>query len=235
LRPGDVVAVDSSGQLTLMGSLAMLLGKSRSRVRIPEKSDTRDLFDSSGKSTTVGFRAKGEASILFPLLPAISAGVDISFHSANSWVLALVGRSITSLADVNKLRVQILDAYDRGIWRSEYVLINSVATADRMVLIASKVRNTKIALKLAGDFDPGVGAAVKITARPSIERMSSETHNRFADYRSAVACTGIRVRERWLRPPDLKSLGQAVGRSETLLVSDKSFWSDMDARPSFSN
>src|ERR1700676_1103894 len=161
VRLGDVVSVGRDGNLALEGSSASLLGQPAGEPR--PAGAVIDLMRQSGTGTTCVFRAAGTASTLFPSLPSTTAGFDIGFDSQEGWVLACSGRSLTSLDEVNRFRQPILDAYLRGVWKPDWALVISIATVDRMTLLASASRNTQVALSVTGTFASDSPLEAKLT------------------------------------------------------------------------
>ena len=117
LKLGDVISVSrKDGGFSLEGSVQSLLGMPLGGVRPPEAAGV-NLYMQSGDSVSMKSRAQGKASTLFPDLPAASAGFDIAFESADSWILALVNRRISALEDIDTYRQAILSAHYRNVWK----------------------------------------------------------------------------------------------------------------------
>jgi hypothetical protein len=222
LEPSDVISVAENGDFGLEGSSQTLLGLPAGEPR--ETGEAVDLFRQVGKEVSCEFRAEGEASSLFPELPQASAKVDVSFRHANSWVLALTGRRLSSLEELNRFRRPILDAYRSGVWRKKWALVTSVATADAITLLAAKSDDTKIALTLAGQVDATAGLEAKLTAGATIAAASKEITKCIMDRRAPVACTAVRVKDPWLGPPDVTDLARPAGGLSPDEASDQDFW-----------
>jgi hypothetical protein len=147
----------------------------------------------SGKDTSCHFRAAGEASALFPELPAAAAKFDITFASAKSWVLAVTGRSLNSLDEVNRFRGPILDAYRRGVWKPDWALVISVADAKRMTLLASQTAHTNVAL--------GVSANVQAAAAPMQAQLTAGASVMASSERITRRARRARAASRWRSLP----------------------------------
>ena len=168
LKLGDIVSVSRrDGNFTLEGTSASILEIPVDGVR-PAQSAGVNLFRESDKGVAVQFRANGTASSLFPELPNANAGFDITMNSANSWLLALVDRRITALDDLDRFRRAILNSYHWGVWKPDWALLTSVATVDRMTLIASTTSGTNVAMSVSGQFDPAAPLELKLTAGASV-------------------------------------------------------------------
>ena len=84
-------------------------------------------------------------------------------NSAN-WLLALVDRRIAVLDDLDRFRRAILNSYHWGVWKPDWALLTSVATVDRMTLIASTTSGTNVAMSVSGQVDPAAPLELKLTA-----------------------------------------------------------------------
>ncbi|WP_180542254.1 hypothetical protein [Nevskia soli] len=134
-------------------------------------------------------------------MPSVSAGFDIAFSSANSWLLALVDRQIRTLDDLDRFRRAILDSHHWGVWKPDWCLITSLATADRCTLIASNSANTNVAVNLSGTFDPAAPVEMKLTAGASIAAANQQLIQSIVSQPSSIACSGLRVRDHsWSDP-----------------------------------
>lgn len=125
VRVGDVVSTGKDGEVTLEASAKSVLDIDVGLPREPAPGG--DGYWLSNEGSSCRFRAKGEASTLFPDLPSAAVGVDIHFNSADGWVLAVVGRQLYSLEDVNRFREPILTAYRRKVWTPDWALVTSVS------------------------------------------------------------------------------------------------------------
>jgi hypothetical protein len=113
LNVGDVISISKDGNFTLEGSCRSLLGVRVGKLRRALPAGV-DLTWQSGKGTQCTFRTAGTASSMFPDFLFTQAGFDISFGTSDSWLLALKGRVIESLGEVNGFRRPILEAYQRA-------------------------------------------------------------------------------------------------------------------------
>jgi hypothetical protein len=228
VRLGDIVGVNKDGSFSLEGSSASILGPGLLLQRDPNPKGS--LYATASSSTKVEFRAAGSASSTFPNIPNANAGFDISFDSANEWVIALVGQSLQSLEEINQLRRHILDSYTSGIWEPHWALITSIIRADKMTFLASQSGNTKVALSLSApvngpapiEFNLTAGATIVATTNRITQYISSET--------TTVFCTAIRVKDPWWSPggPQTSDLEFVRAERDPLKVPDEEFWLDVE-------
>ncbi|GAT03709.1 hypothetical protein [Mycolicibacterium fortuitum] len=228
IRIGDVIRVDPNGEFTLEGSTSSVLGVPRPSSKDIRDGRAVDLADMFGKGATRTFRVEGEASTLFPDLPSATAGFDISFNSANSWLLALTGRNIRSFTEVDRYRKPILDAYGRGVWRRDWALVTTVAYADRMTLLAASSSATRVALSLAATVTAASPLSAQLTAGASIAASNNELTQCITDTPGPVGCRALRVRDRWWRPTDVGDLSELAADDKVEDPSYTDFWQDID-------
>jgi hypothetical protein len=219
VKVGDVVSVNKNGEFTLQGTCTSLLGVDGGKPRPPVAG--RNIMAQSGKDTTFTFRAAGKPSAFFADAPCVNAGFDIAFEAKNSWLLAVTGRTLSSLHEVDQFRRPILDAYRWKVWQPDWALITTVASADKMTLLASTNRNTKVDLALSGQLPVGGPLEAQFTAGASLVAMSQSIVQCIADAPSPAFCSGVRVVGRWFRDPTIGSLTKAV--------QTEGFWEDLDS------
>jgi hypothetical protein len=227
LRLGDVISVAKNGEFTLEGTANSILGPGLVSTRTQQPAKV-NLYNQSGSKTQVQFRAAGTASGLFQGLPTADAGVDISFGSADEWVLALTGRSLTSLQNINNFRRPILDAYRWEVWKPDWALVTSIATVDKMTLLASRTSKTKVALSLTAPAVPNAPVEVKLTAGATIVATSAQITQCITSDPIVAFCSAIRVRDSWWSGPTIKTLARAKAEKNAIKASDGEFWEDVD-------
>jgi hypothetical protein len=126
-------------------------------------------FDESKKDTTVqktsgrdvklNFLAKGEPSTLWPRAPSADARIEASFKSQDSCLLSVKNYKVQTLRDPSPLIERILDAYRRGTWRKEYVLIYETITPAEALIVAATTAGTNLLLCAKAEVTPAdVGA-----------------------------------------------------------------------------
>lgn len=224
---GDVIGVGKTGVFTLEGTCRSLLGM-EAGMPIPGQAPA-EILQQSGQDAQYTFRQAGSASTLFPELPTAQAGFDISFGSAESWLLAARGRTIDSLGELHRFRRPILDAYRRNVWRPDWALVVSVARVEKMTLLASASRNTKLALSLGAEISPNAATEVKLTADVSIVATNQQLVQCIASHPITAFCTALRVKDSWWRSPDIGTLARGEDVPlDAAQASDDEFWEDVD-------
>lgn len=225
LRLGDVVSVGRDGAYALEGSSRSLLGQQPGR---PRTGGAADIGQLSGCQVSCTFRAAGRASTLFPELPHATAGLDIAFSRRNAWALAMTGRTLSSLQDINRFREPILDAYRRGVWKPDWALVTAIGDAERMTLLAARDDNTNVALSLKGNVAVTVGLDLQLTSGVAIAATNREITRCVTTTRMPVACRAVRVRDRWWRSPYVADLSLAAPPASVHEAADDEFWEDAD-------
>jgi len=223
LRLGDVISVGKDATFSLEGTARSVLGQPVGAPR--KKGAPVSTYWSSGNDVSCEFRAAGTASMLFPGLPLAEAKIDVTFGGARSWLLAMTGRRLTTLDELNAYRKPILAAYDAGVWKPDWALVTGLAESDRMTLLASEAANTKIGLTLGSELSPAAGLEAKLTAGVSIAAASEQIVQCITDHAAPVACRALRVREHWWSGPTVGSLASLEGADT---ASDTRFWESMD-------
>ena len=128
LRIGHVISVGKDGSFALQGSSESLLGlKPGKIVPPPGKFDTTWR---SGEDVKFNFRAAGSGSALFPDVASVNAGFDVSFGSANAWLLAVTGRAVSAMEDTNRFRQPIIGAYLTNVWKADWAMVTGIATVE---------------------------------------------------------------------------------------------------------
>lgn len=220
LQLGDVINVGRDGDFTLEGNCCSLLGIATGPVRPPQ--DGTDIDRQSGQGTTWAFHAAGKASTLFPDLPSANAGFDIKFERANGWVLALTGRRVSALEQVNRFRQPILDAYRRKVWLPDWALVTSIATTEKMTLLASSDANTQVAMGLAGKVAAS-GTLADLNANASILASNKQLLKSITTTTTTTFCAAIKVKHGWFQS-DIGTLAKAAVTGEHEKASDQDFW-----------
>jgi hypothetical protein len=226
LALGDVISVAKDGVFRIEGSCRSLLGVPPGSSRPPGAKV--DFQQQAGEGTVCAFRAAGTASSLFPDVPHANAGFDITLAAVDSWVLALVGRELTVLDQVDGLREPILNAYARGVWRNEWALVTGIATVDRMTLLASSSANTRVALSLGGQVSAAMPLEASLTADASIVGMNQQLIKCITSIPAVAFCTAIRVKSPWFGDPNIGQLKITREKGDPLTASHDAFWEDVD-------
>ena len=232
LKPGDVISVNrKDGAFRLEGTCSSVLGMEAGKLRTEKPATSFSLFRQSGSDVKMAFRAKGAASNLFEGLPSANAGYDISFGSANSWLLAFTGRTLTVLEEGNAFRRPILDAYRWKTWLPDWALVTGIGRVERMTLIASRSSHTNVAIAFRGDVDASASHEVQFAAGSTILAQNQELTQCIPDGPATAFCQAVRVRDAWWKiwgHPEIGTLEKAVEAKEETAASDEGFWEDVD-------
>lgn len=228
LRIGDVVSVGSDGGFTLEGTADSLLGLSPT-MREGFNDGKVNFTTQSHAGIELRFRAAGEASTLFEELPKAKAGADIVFKIADAWVMAVTGRSVATISDTAEFRERILFAYDRNVWNPDWVLVNSIGTVDRITLLASRVKDTKVALEFAADVDVQGAAELSLTAGAKIVCFNTALTQCISTKPTTPFCSGIRVIDKIFSNRKTGTLGTVAPiPQDVMAAADEEFWEDGD-------
>lgn len=228
VRLGDVVEIGRDGGLSLQGTSRSLLRISPGDAR-PAAGGSTEMLLQSGKETQYVFKAAGEASTLFPDLPKAHAGFDISLVTADSWLLAAVGRRLDSLDELNRYRRPILDAYAAGVWKADWALVVAIGRVDRLTLLAASSASTHVALSLGADVAPDASTELRMTAGASLMAANQQLTKYIVDEPTIAFCRLLRVRDRWWTDPTVAVLDSRRPEGDALLVDDADFWDIADA------
>lgn len=104
----------------------------------------------SGRNVKINFLADGKASTLFPDAPKANAKIEISFSSEESFLATVNDLTISTLRDPRNLINSMMDAYRRGVWRKEYLLIYEIVTPAKALIMLSRNAGTNLLLAADG-------------------------------------------------------------------------------------
>ena len=228
VKLGDVINVGRDGNFALEGSCKSILEMSAGKPRQADNGKG-DLMIQSGKEAKYVFRGEGSASSFFPQVPSAHGGFDVSFGKADSWILALKGRTIDSLSELNRFRHPIVTSFERGVWKPEWALVTSVARVERMTLLASTSAKTQVSLSLGAKINPAADLAAKLTSDISIVAANQEFTHYITPKPMIAFCTAIRVKDSFWRGYDIGTLNEATPKKKPVdKMKDRDFWEDID-------
>jgi hypothetical protein len=187
-----------------------------------------NLEEQSGRDTVCRFRAAGVASSLFPDAPHANAGFDVSFQNADSWLLAVIGRQLSVLDQVDRFRQPILAAYKRGVWKADWALVTGVASVERMTLLASSSASSKVALSVGATVTATTPLEAALTSDVSISAMNQQIIKCMITQQSGAFCTAIRVKDSWFKSPEVGDLSLAGKHRDPTAAGHDAFWEDVD-------
>jgi hypothetical protein len=221
---GDIISVNKrDGSFQIEGSTPTILGLTTGSIRPPQ--DGVHLFHQSGNGTSIRFRAEGEASTLFDTLPKASAGFDISFASANDWLLAVVGRKVWQMELVAYFRNAVLWSHHYGVWQPGWALVTGIGVTERMTLLASNGGNTSLSLGVSGQITAGTPMEAQLTAGIEVLAANSNFTQRISMSPQVAFCSAIKVTEGFLRDPRVDSLSPLPEKIAASAEAGE-FWTD---------
>lgn len=137
------IGVVEDGQLSPRGNVRSVLGGRVGEVSVGKRAEWEL---TSGKDVSINFVAKGEASKLFPQAPVADAKVEVSFGSSESFLASVSGLKISTMTNPADLLQKMVEAYERGAWRPEYVLVYEVIVPRAALILLSKTSDSKFLL-----------------------------------------------------------------------------------------
>jgi hypothetical protein len=140
------------GQFTYRGTAKSILNAEVGETVTSESSTDWSL--TSGSDVQFHFLADGQVSTLFPAAPPVDVRVELSFGSAESFLLSVQGVRITTLKDPAALLGSMLDGYDHGTFRSGYALVHETVTCDKALVLLARSRNTSLLLSATASIAP---------------------------------------------------------------------------------
>jgi hypothetical protein len=235
VRVGDIIRVGKDGTFSLQGSTKSILDIARPSGKSLSEGRPADQTWTSGEGTKLGFRGSAAASTLFTDLPEGSAGFDITFASADTWLLVLAGRKLVTFTEANSFRQPILDAFKRKVWQPDWALVTEVAYADKMTFLAAEFGATNVFLALAGSVNAKAALTAQLTTGAWVAASSNKFVQSITDDPGPVGVRATRIRDVWwkrLRPQigDLKEVVEEPADAEAAFVagSDDDIWQDSD-------
>ena len=154
---------------TLEDDQFVIRGTSQSILRVspgattPAVAGEQNWLLQSGRDVKATFVPAGQTSSLFPNLPSASARVELSFGRDDSYLCVVGQPKVTSLADPASLIGAISAAYSAGGWPAENVLVYQIVTAESLLVLGSKTKNTNILLSASGDVGVAGTSLAKIS------------------------------------------------------------------------
>jgi hypothetical protein len=231
VKIGDIISVDRNGEFTHEGNCKSLLGIAAGKP-LQEQNGKADLFFQSGRDTKFAFRAKAKASSLFPELPNANGGFDITLGKVDSWLLALKGRSLSSIREFNRLRKPILAAHARGVWMDDFAIVTSTGTVDKMTLLAADSSDTRVFLSLGARVDSISSLEIKLTSGVTLTQANKSLINIISEEPAVRFCRAQKVKSSFWRGKYVGTLG---GREipppyeeDEGEATDSDFWQDID-------
>jgi hypothetical protein len=142
---GAIGTIDDNGTFRYWGSSKSLLGLSAGRP-LPDSKARPDFGATSGGEVSVGFKARGDASTLFPNLPKAKARVEVSFAKKNSCLISARTVTVKTLSEPHKLAEAIKRRYLDDAWDPAYVVVYQLGWAGEYLGISADADQTNVAL-----------------------------------------------------------------------------------------
>jgi hypothetical protein len=105
----------------------------------------------SGSDVAINFLGDGEASTLFPKAPKLNAKIEVSFARDASFFVNVTELTVETLQDPAALIGSMVDAYQRGVWRDDYVLVYETITPKNTLLLLSRSSQSNFLLAARGN------------------------------------------------------------------------------------
>jgi hypothetical protein len=171
----------------------------------------------SGRDVGVKFLAHGEASSLFPAAPKANAKIEISFSKGDSFLCTLNDLTISTLQDPAVLIKAMLDAYKRGVWRRDFVLIYETVTPSKALVLLSKNAGTNILL--AANAKVKTSGLANVAGKFAVTYQSQDVVNLSAG-RQPLFYNAYRVKTSfWTGSPRIAALAARARRVKDVFVS----------------
>jgi hypothetical protein len=192
---GAIGTLDDNGAFRYWGSSKSLLGMPAGRP-LTDSRARPDFGATSGRDVSLGFKAAGEASTLFPNLPKAKARVEVSFARKNSCLISARTLTVKTLSEPHKLADEIKRRYLDGAWDDDYVVVYQLGWAGEYLGISADADETNVALSAKAAFKQQPLTA-DIAGKFTVSAHSKAITRH--DARNALAFfNAYRVHRRWL-------------------------------------
>ncbi len=172
--PGTRYAVGDFG--TLNGYLfekAGTLAEFGIEFHAEPDSDPSPLDISSESGVSVVFKAAGEAHPAFAHVAKGQAGAKITFGSSGAFVLQAPAIFESEIGDQLNLRGQVVNAYVKGTWEKEWLVITRLVKAPSATVLISNSSNAS--LELEAKVKLSEGALGSANAGVTIKHQQGDT------------------------------------------------------------
>jgi hypothetical protein len=141
---GDIGVLED-GRLRRVGSLKEL-GIAPMEVR---EGTTENVSYSASAKRTDGLNAGAGV-----VVPAVSGELSFTFTSEGGYVFEALGMRQIEIADRLALATSLLQAYEKGQWQKEWLLIDALYSAASATILVSEDTSSEIVLKAAAGVLP---------------------------------------------------------------------------------
>jgi hypothetical protein len=155
VRLGAVGVVEDD-QFSPRGNVESILGGEVGEVSTGERGNWQL---TSGADVQLGFLASGAASTIFPEAPKAEAKVEVTFGSSESFLVSVDSLRVSTMTDPIALLNAMIEAFKRGTWRPEFVLVYEVVIPKNALVLLSRQAQTRFLLGAKADVAAPQGTA----------------------------------------------------------------------------
>jgi hypothetical protein len=176
--PGTRFAIGDIG--TLNGYLfekVGTLGQLGLKYYEQEDADPSPLDISSEFDVTVSLKAVGETDSSFANIAVAEAGLKVEFGTQGAFILQAPEMFASEVGDRLNLQLQIIDAFRRGKWEKDWLVITYLLKAPSATVLISKSSNSSLELAIKAYLSGTVAALGAADAGISIRYKKGDTVN----------------------------------------------------------
>jgi hypothetical protein len=138
--------------------------------------DDRSPLDVSSESdVAVSFKAAGETNASFSHVGRVEAGMRIHLGSRGAFVLQSPETFEAEIGDRLNLQRQIIDAFRRGVWEKDWLVITRLVKATSATVLISRSSNASIECSTKANLSAVVGALGSTSAGITVKHQQGET------------------------------------------------------------
>jgi hypothetical protein len=174
--PGTRFAVGDIG--TLNGYLFEKVGtldELKLKYYAEPDNDPSPLDISSESGVAVSFKAAGETNAAFDYIGAADAGLKIAFGSEGAFILQAPETFESEVGDRLNLQRQIVNAYAKGNWEKDWLVITRLVKATSATVLISKSSNASLELTAKGNLSGAVAALGSANAGITVKHQQGDT------------------------------------------------------------
>jgi hypothetical protein len=109
----------------------------------------------SDKGIELSTKAAGGVNSKTPNIPQAKAGIAVDFSAKGAFVIKAPQTSESTIKDIASLENQVLDLYNKGKWKAEWVVIDTLVTAPNAAILISRSSQGKIELSVDAPLTAG--------------------------------------------------------------------------------
>jgi hypothetical protein len=121
-------------------------------------SDPSPLDISSESGVSVSFKAAGETNPSFEHIASGEAGVKVEFGEEGAFILQAPETFASEMGDRLNLRRQIIDAFNKGTWDKNWLVITHLLNAKSATVLICKSKNASLELTAKATLSAVVAA-----------------------------------------------------------------------------